>query len=182
MGREWLHGEDLKGVMPAETPRGWTWDDWWAFSRGDGGFVWVRVYLNGGGSDHELRFIVRSERKGHDTIPCYRCKGVGRMERPKLAESFVFKALCKPGQEQDPVDEDGLRQCLLCYGRKTVPAMYGASNSFCNIPDLDDPEERIGERGLSKPSLEDTMLVFQWCDMIYEKLYRGEEVGDGSED
>jgi hypothetical protein len=172
--RRTLHGDDLYAVMPSEEelPRGWFLDAWWSIRRR--GPTFSRVYLNGGGSDHELRFILHHPKARE--LPCNICKATGRVNRPASEPSTLFTALAKPGREHDPADENGLRRCFVCGGDGTVRPYYGAANDFIRVPGLH-PHFRnrhLGSRGLAHPDKDDVMKVMEWIDWLYPILLKGE--------
>lgn len=169
--------EELRTVMPPreKLPLGWQYEEWWSLSRGTSNHQTARVYLNGHGTDHELRFIVWHPQV--QEVDCYGCNGTGRVERPKSETLSIFHFF--GNGEPDPADANGLRRCLVsgCRDGK-VPSTYGASNSFIRAPGLierhPNMENRLGNRGLSYPDVEDTLAVIAWIDELYPRLLKGE--------
>jgi len=164
--------KDLRHVMPTveALPSGWEANDWWDLHRGE----LARVYLNGLGTDHELRFIVWAQSFGHYDLQCTRCQGIGRVRRPAQKPVFLID-IFSDDKDPDPADDDGLRKCHGCGGTGRVRALYGASNDFCRVPGLERHfHSRVGERGLTEPTLEDVLLVIQWCDWVIDILRAGQ--------
>lgn len=180
MGRPWLKTEaELRTVMPTELPHGWVFESWWDLLRGTRNRATARVYLNGHGTDHELRFIVWHPSK--QRIPCLACGGTGRVERPKREPDGIFAGLFgnRDPDTYDQADENGLRRCLsIGCSNGTVDPVYGASNSFIRAPGLIEQHPsmrgRLGARGLATPDLKDTESVMAWVDWLYPKLLSGE--------
>ena len=179
---------------------------WWSLYRGRRRHHWgdiqmdARVYLNGNGTDHELRFIVWDHDRDSG-LPCQDCRGIGRLrhpqrpqpELPSIDQLFgptVWKPVPDPGW--DPVDSLDLRRCERCLGTVGRDHTYGASNSFCRTPGL---KERLlksrkaenasgyrqacvalGNRGLDRPSLADTLCVLGWCDDMLVRIRAGDVV------
>ena len=149
---KWLSTEaDLRTVMPTELPRGWVFEDWWSLLRGSPGRHSARIYLNGHGSDHELRFLV-----WHPTaksLPCLACGGAGRVSRPQRKPDNIFTGLFKgPVEDYDAADEGGLRRCLHggCRNGRVDPR-YGASNSFIRAPGLLERHPGMSDRLGARP-------------------------------
>jgi hypothetical protein len=163
---------DLRYVMPIpeQFPPGWEAPSWWDLHRGD----LARVYLNGLGTDHELRFIVWANEFGHYDLQCLRCQGGGRVDRPAEKPVFLIDIFSED-REPDPADENGLRKCHGCGGTGRVKPLYGASNDFCRVPGLENHfRNRVGGRGLTEPTLEDVLLVIKWCDWVIDLLRAGQ--------
>lgn len=149
------------------------------------------VYLNGHGTDHELRFTVQDWTQ--ERHPCPECAGTGRVVRhPQAARANPFPALFG-GRAEIPAevpDADGKLGCLRCHGHKTVDPMVGAANCFCRVTlDLTEfyHEEyyrrlahrdayglgsgSLGARGLGAPVKDDVFRILAWCDEQVEKFY-----------
>lgn len=106
--------------------------------------------------------------------------GAGRVSRPQRKPDNIFTGLFKgPVEDYDAADEGGLRRCLHggCRNGRVDPR-YGASNSFIRAPGLLERHpgmsDRLGARGLSSPSLEETLAVLDWTEWLYPKLLAGE--------
>lgn len=151
-------------------PGPWVRDTWWNFYRkakyrrpSD----WAcRLYLNGLGTDHELRFIVWDVRS--DFLPCEACNGAGRLARFALPHRpSLFGEL-----PAEVVDSDGMLPCLSCSGGNVKP-LWGASNDFCRVTGSLKHRfgHRLGARGLAEPSKEDVLEVARWCDEMVQVIY-----------
>jgi hypothetical protein len=71
----------------------------------------ARVYLNGGGTDPELRFYVWDWGREFSRFPCPTCDGKGRRERAQTyrpEKSFLDVLDQIPDDQWDPVDDAGL--------------------------------------------------------------------------
>jgi hypothetical protein len=154
----------------------WPWSrrPWWNLSRRARiGNDWVeicRVYLNGSGTDDELRFLVADHTRKE--LPCYRCAGTGRVPGAGY-ETGGFLGF--PKRRVEP-DENGKVPCLLCLEKKTVKPLFGASNDFCNAPGISahlslDSMRRLGGRGLANPTTEEVVGVMKWCDDVLWGIY-----------
>ena len=171
---------DLRAIMPTTIPvplqgRGWCIEPWWNIERG-GPFP-ARVFLNGHGTDDELRFFVAVPMAW--TRPCEPCGGVGRVTRPPNQKGALGGFLWPEGREYDPADESGLRTCNACFGKGVVQLRYGACNDFCWTPGLALQtnkwgSSRVGSRGVSDPTREDVLATLLWCQDIVDRLGRGE--------
>ena len=175
--RKTLHGDELRAVMPtaAELPWDWYLEDWWSIRRK--GPTYARVYLNGHGTDHELRFLLQHPRA--DRLPCNVCKGTGRVARPATDPDGFLSGLwsrTRGEREHDPADENGLRSCFTCLGDGWVRPHYGAANDFIRAPGLHEHfrDRDLGSRGLSHPDKADVLKVLAWIDWLYPILLRGE--------
>lgn len=168
----------LHVVMPTEDELtgicwGWRVRPWWSIEGLHG-----RVFLNDGGRDDELRFILRHPNSKVHSIPCIECSGTGRIKRLASEPGFFAKAL-RPDRTDwsgyDAADENGLRSCYGCSGKGEVKPYYGACNDFCRVPDFDPVRlRRTGARGMSEPTKEDVLYVLDWLDKLYFRLLHGE--------
>lgn len=163
---------NLHLVMPtqAELPVELGWhldhDQWWSVSAR---LRDAHVYLNGWGTDDELRFHLRARVA---VLPCRACSGTGRVFRAQDQPSPFFLALAEGRDrgEYDAADETGRRKCHVCFGDGKVKPFYGAANDFF----YDDDEgtllrrfgDRIGSRGLSSPEKTDVLFVLDWVTKI----------------
>lgn len=174
-----------------DIPVHWYAEDWWSFNSGHEGSrvaPSARVYLNGNGTDHELRFIVwdNAARNKMVRFPCLKCCGEGWIDRPEYPRSSFLIALAGPDRPHDVPREDGKRSCPRCLRAGNLDAIYGASNSFCRAPGLrpllrasrqaagDAREVHLGERGLSEPSKADVLAVMAWCSDVMERIRKGD--------
>ena len=170
---------DLQAIMPRrdQIPAGWKrWDSsWWSLYRGERRRLHgnrdiqmdAHVYLNSHGREHELRFLVWDHARKGRGLPCQDCR--------------------------DLIDSLGLRRCERCRGEtiRRYP-YYGVSSNFCRVPGL---RERLlasrqaegasgyrqvnvdlGDRGLDRPSLADTLCVLGWCDDMLVRIWAGDVV------
>ena len=184
---------------------------WWSLYRGrrrhHGGDIQMdaRVYLNGNGTDHELRFVVWDYDREYEGLPCQYCRGSGRIGRsqipqpePRTLEQLFAPTTWKetPDPDWDTADSGGLRRCERCRGGAWKQYhYYGASNDFCRAPGLKERLLRsrhaaveagtavawrrgvdLGARGLFMPSLADTLCVLEWCDDMLVRIRAGDVV------
>lgn len=169
-----LGEKELRVVMPSRAevkaldPE-WTRRLWWNFQRQDRQ-TWARVYLNGNGTDHELRFIVYDKTvRGY---LCQVCEGTGVVKRANIARGFLA-GIREPRPDDDEVKE---RNCLTCFGSATSEPKLGASNSFQRTPDIEKflPVEaiqrRLGVRGLASPNKEEILQVVKWCNEMISRI------------
>ena len=164
-----------------QLPPGWKLEAvWWSACRGSDAIGYRRVYLNGGGTDDELRFHVfppgdqwRSRRNRWPA--CDACKGTGRVRRPEHSRTgFLAKLIERRqlGGGWDEADADGLRRCdaLNCSRGQTEP-IYGAANSRMRVPGFPaDLLQKTGARGMSSPTVEEIIRVMWWCDDMLLKI------------
>jgi len=151
----------------------------------------ARVYLNGGGRDHELRFSVIHP-VARTTFTCQDCGGTGRVKRmPRLARASILGGEL-PGEVPDA---EGLLPCDNSDCRRgRVEGKWGAANSFLFVtPELvahfrdvylnrnirnQGPRRyglgsgSLGSRGLAAPTPEDVVHVARWCDERIDGILR----------
>jgi len=181
--------EDLYALMDdMPWPNRWVRRSWWDAVRpvtqsklhGD---LLARIYLNGSGTDDELRFIVwhRKADREYGGIPCPDCRGAGRVQRKPRRMRSHFRVNASPDCVEEP-GADGLLPCTRRDCRKgLIPARYGASNDFIHVPGLDylrgsaGPLRDLGARGLPHPTRGHLQLIRDWCDEMIERIYRDGE-------
>ena len=183
--RGWEGGSTVhpRALRPSLGP--WMREPWWNFWRkirvGQDYPLAARVYLNGNGTDCELRFIVWDWTR--KALPCVACDGEGRLLRgPRTIRGLddLFGLKGTGGKREEP-DADGLFPCLVCGGSGRVRAQYGAANDFCRTPDVaayigaDARTHRLGGRGLAEPTKADVLAVLRWCGAQLATIYPREE-------
>lgn len=152
----------FKEMMPRENeiPLKWRRVDWNRYERNLGPRHHCLLYLHDPGCPF-LRFYVYHPSRS--LVPCPKCHGTGRVERPAREPVIEFFNTV----DFDPVDENGLRRCLTCNGRKTVSAIFGYGDIDYR-PFWDDTVN------IAPPKCKaDVLETILWCDMLFEKLRNG---------
>ncbi len=162
---------------------------WWSFHRKmrcRGSHLAARIYVNGGGMDHELRFVVYDVRRNLLLAPpaamrhCTRCGGTRKVRLSRLDVS-AFPALHFGRVAETNPSAEVEMACPATGCWQGAMTMYGAANDFRNTPGIetflppfvigDVPTRTLSDRGLYGFTRADVIGVARWCDAVLAALY-----------